>query len=362
MEKTRKKIYYEWMRILACGLVIYNHLNAYTLYMNSSGIKQGFYMFLTMLTRINVPLFFMISGALLLSKKEDFNTVISKRISRFVLIILIFELGIYIEHYIHALVRGETYLFTIKRFIYGVLSQGLDGIVAYWYLYAYLGFLFMLPFMQRIAKDMKKQDFYMLILLHFVFSSFIPILNIILQITENDAINITGNFSVPLATIKAFFYPLLGYYLEYYVDVKTLSKKKISVLFIASGIGILLSCLCTLYEGKTTGTYTQNYVQLFDYLTTIVAFITIKYIVTVAVPQLSQGKLSKIICLIGSFTFGIYLLDPYLKLIFYKKYETFTEPYLPTIIVSIGWCMISMITGGILTFILKQLPLFKKIL
>ena len=58
VEKKQKKIYFEWMRILACGLVIFNHLEGYTLYKSSIGIKQGLYMLLTMITRINVPLFF----------------------------------------------------------------------------------------------------------------------------------------------------------------------------------------------------------------------------------------------------------------------------------------------------------------
>ncbi len=173
-----KKIYFEWMRCIACVLVIFNHLNGYTLYMVSDGAKQGVYMFLTMLTRINVPLFFMISGALLLGKSEDFITVIKKRISRFCLVIFIFELWLYFEYYIHALSVGENYSFSLKQFIYGVLSEELDGTWAYWYLYAYLGFLFTLPFIQRIARDIKRQDIKVLLALHFVLSSFIPMLNL----------------------------------------------------------------------------------------------------------------------------------------------------------------------------------------
>ena len=41
VEKKQKKIYFEWMRILACGLVIFNHLEGYTLYKSSIGMKQG---------------------------------------------------------------------------------------------------------------------------------------------------------------------------------------------------------------------------------------------------------------------------------------------------------------------------------
>lgn len=65
----------------------------------------------------------------------------------------------------------------------------------------------------------------------------------------------------------------------------------------------LLSNFCTYYEGITTGAYTQNYVQLFDYLTSIVVFLIIKYIFTVK--QSEKVGVEKVICLGGSLTFGI---------------------------------------------------------
>ncbi len=48
-------------------------------------------------------------------------------------------------------------------------------------------------------------------------------------------------------------------------------------------------------------------------------------------------------------------MAPYLKVIFYHKYKLFTEPHLPTLLVLTGWCVISMILGGMLTFYLKKL-------
>ena len=83
MQQTNdKKIYFELMRVIAVGLVIFNHIDGYTLYQVSSGSAQWFYMFLTMITRINVPLFFMISGALLLRKQEEFPLVLKKRVKK----------------------------------------------------------------------------------------------------------------------------------------------------------------------------------------------------------------------------------------------------------------------------------------
>ena len=77
-QTTSKKVYFELIRIIAIGLVLFNHLSGYTLYQISSGPKQWVYMFFTMVTRINVPLFLMISGALLLRKDEEYPIVIKK--------------------------------------------------------------------------------------------------------------------------------------------------------------------------------------------------------------------------------------------------------------------------------------------
>lgn len=356
------KTYFEWMRIIAVGLVIFNHSPGYTLYMISDGPKQKLYMFLTMITRINVPLFLMVSGALLLSKEEEYITVVKKRISRFILVIMVFTAGLYLEYYLYTLYKGNEFEFTISHFIYGTLARNLEGTGSYWYLYSYLGFLFTLPFMRRIAKEMNKQDFWMLILLHFVFSSMIPLINIALSMLNQPGISVSGDFSVPFATVKVFFYPLLGYYLEHNINVKTIKRESWCGIAFATLIGIVLSCLCTFIDGKMNGSYSQSYVQLFDYVTTVAAFIFIKRAVTVSIPALKCKKVRGGVRAIGSLTFGMYLLDPYLKLTFEEKYNRLMEPYFPTLIVSIGWCLFSMIFGGFVTYMIKRLQFFRKLI
>lgn len=358
--QIKKKVYFEFMRIIAVGLVIFNHLPGYTLYMSSEGIKQWLYMFFTMTTRINVPLFLMISGALLLGKEEDFEKVIKKRVFRFILIIFIFETGFVLLNYFLAICKSNQYSFSIKNYIYGIFAGNIE--ISYWYLYAYLGMLLMLPFMQRIAKKMNKQDFYVLLILQFILSSFIPILNFILNRVSIESIKISDDFSVPLATFRVLFYPLIGYYIDRNINVKTLKKKDILKMIIIAFAGIFVASICTYYEGKISGGYTQNYVQLFDYLITIIVFIIVKYMFTVLWPNLSYGKTASIICIVGSLTFGIYLLDPYFRAIFYETYAQFINKIIPKFVGSIGWCIISMFLCGIVTYILKKVPVLKKII
>ncbi len=353
-----KTVYYEWIRCIACFLVIFNHLKGFTLFMNSSGIKQVIYMILSALTKINVPLFFMVSGALLLDRQEDIFTVLKKRISRICSVILLFELGMYLECHLYAIIQGREHAFSVKRFIYGVLAGELEETGAYWYLYAYLGFLLLLPVIQKIAKQMSRQDFYTLLVLHFLVCTLLPVCNLFLQMTGNDEIVLAGEFSVAIATFPAFFYPLEGYYLDHVLDMGSLSKRQWTILTAMAFAGISLSCLCSYWGGVES----ESFISLFDYLLAIDAFVFMKYVVVIKYPVLSTGKIARAVCFLGSLTFGIYLLDHYIKLVLYQQYESFMERWIPSMVTSFGWCVISMLIGGFVTCLLKKMPLLRKLL
>ena len=73
MSQTRKA-YLDALRILAIFLVLFNHtgVNGYALYMVRRGAALfPFYLFNAILIKVAVPLFLMVSGALLLEKEES---------------------------------------------------------------------------------------------------------------------------------------------------------------------------------------------------------------------------------------------------------------------------------------------------
>ena len=214
--------------------------------------------------------------------------------------------------------------------------------------------------MQRMVKKFSKDEFFTLLGLHFITSSFIPMINIGLSKLGFETIYLCGDFQVPLAFAKAFFYPLIGYYLEYNIDIFKLKRCHIIGMSIIGCLGILLSNLCTYYEGITTGTYTQNYVQLFDYLTAIVVFLIIKYIFNLK--WSIKNDIGKLIGFLGSLTFGIYLMDPILKIVWYEEFNIWAESKFPTLIVSIGWIIISMLGGGCVTYVMKKIPGVKSLI
>ena len=240
MVTSQKKVYFEFMRIIAIALVIFNHLRGYTLFQISSGWKQWIYLCITMITRINVPLFFMISGALLLRKDENFTTVIKKRLPRFLTIILVFEGALFCCYKFNAVQLGNDYEFTLHRFILGLFSNQLEGTSSYWYLYSYVGLLLTLPFMQRIARGIRKEDFWILLALHFIFYTVPQLINFGLSTIDAGAFVVTSSFAIPFALSKQFFYPILGYYLDNNVDVNKFKSKHIIGILTVAFIGIII--------------------------------------------------------------------------------------------------------------------------
>lgn len=88
----QKKLYIEILRIIAIAFVIFNHTgkNGFQLYsITDNEIMYVIYLTMAVICKIAVPIFFMVSGALLLNKEESIKDLYKRRVSRIVLVILI---------------------------------------------------------------------------------------------------------------------------------------------------------------------------------------------------------------------------------------------------------------------------------
>lgn len=247
---------------------------------------------------------------------------------------------------------------SLGDFVSKVMSGAIDG--TYWFLYAYLGMILMLPFMRKMVAGLHKKEFIYVVGLHFLLLTALPMVQYISGAMGGPALSLSGHMSVPLMTLKALFYPFAGYALDHIFDVRSFGRKQWAAIILSAVGGIILSSAFTYHEGVRSG-FTQNWVQLFDYLTAMAAFLIIKYLFTLPAVE-SKKALNTAICKLGGLAFGIYLLDPILKKFMYASVELALEPYLPTLIVSLIWCLLSMTIGGVLTYSLKMLPGLSKIL
>ena len=349
-----RKVYMDYLRVIAIFLVIFNHMPGYTAYYSSSGVGATFfYMFFTMLTRVNVPLFFMISGALLFGRDESYGQLFKKRILRFFVVLLCASTVVYLHDNRKAL---ET--LSIGDFFVTFFKQPLD--TSYWYLYAYLGMLVMLPFLRKIVKSFCYEDFRYFVFVYFLLNTVLPILNYILGILQYPKISITGYFAVPFMTTKAFFYPLCGYYLANILDIRTVTRKQLVGMGVMAFLGIIISSCLTYHQG-INGNFTQSFVQLSDYVTAIFVFVLFRHLDEVKQFFSRAEFVNRAVSLVSQLSFGIYLMEPVLREQFYARFQIALAP-LPLFPIGLAWCVVSMIVCGSATYLLKKLPIIRKLL
>ncbi len=352
MEIANRKTHLDILRILANFLVIFNHTIGFALYQDPAGgiLKNSIYMVLSIITKINVPLFFMISGALLLGKEEEISQILKKRVLRFFLLLVCASSFLLILKFPH--------LVTPYKLIYNVFTCYIDH--SYWYLYAHIGFLLLLPYIRKIVCHFTHKDFRYFLILNIIVQTIFPILFYTVNIYTTEPLSLYKELQIPLITTSAFFYPIIGYYLEHHVDIDSFSFKTFIQLFAVSGFGIFITELLTFYQN--TNILTEDFFHLFDYMLAITAFLFFKYIIQKKDILKFIPYSVKIIRFVSSLTLGIYILDPYWKYYISPYVFKLLSPPIPTMVTSFIYCIISMLLGGITTYILKKLPFFKKIL
>lgn len=350
-----RKIHLDIFRIIASALVIFNHLEGFYLYQQRQGLVQYFFMFISIIVKIAVPLFFMISGAVLLGKEESYTVVIKKRVLRICITLVFFESALVLVEIIKCLIQGAVYNNSARELVWKMVSGTIDGAGAYWFMYAYLGMLICLPLLQKVAKQLSREDVIVLVVIHVLFCSVLPIVNFILSNMNVSEITVSNHLKIPFALENAFFFPILGYYLE---KNGFPSKRFERALGVASFAGIIVCMICTKLEGVDSGNYTQNYITLFDYLLATFLFCLGKKKFGNERKNKSHAEfwvsLSKL-------TFGIYLFDPLFRAIGYDGYKKLVTE-MPVLGYSLLWVALSVLLGGGITFCLRKSKIVQKIL
>lgn len=372
---------YDVMRIVAIIAVLLNHLPAYHIYHDGQGAAAVCGLVLSIGIRIGVPLFAMVSGALLLGRNESYSDLWRKRIVRMLLVIVIFEALLYVEFHF---TRGTALSFA--EFFRGMLAGTLPGTTSYWFLYAYLGFLFMLPFLRRVAQAMTRADFLWLMGVHIVLTTGPIVATFVSACCGWPELKLSSALAVSLSSVTLYFYPLIGYWVDRNIDVQRLTPRQWRLITLVTLLGIALSAAMTSYYIHRFGGSTQSYLSLTVYVTAIAIFLAVKRLFDAAFAR-RRPRLNRALCLAGSLVFGVYLMDQHLKLVLYEPLQQIltsslqppktpsTSPeggvisaaapityYLLPLTSSLVWCAVTFTLCGAVTWLLKRLPVFRKLL
>lgn len=237
------------------------------------------------MVRFCVPIFFMLSGALLLSKDYKLSFYLKNRFWRIVPALIFWSL-IYI-FYDYFVEGGES--FSLINFIKMVLINILYGSKYHlWFVYTLMGLYLFVPILRRWIKNSSDNEIlYFLIIWFATIIYSVPYFSIYLpRIT---LINFSGYIG----------YLVLGYYLFNL----TVIKKYIPIIFIAFGVGV------TIY-GTYFLTHRKNEFSdyFYGYLTPNVIVYSIGVFLILKQLVIKNKKIKSLVLFLSNQSFGIYLV------------------------------------------------------
>lgn len=357
-ERDKKYLYIEIMRIVAVFFVIFNHTGNKGFFLFSQypigGIPFWLYLIVSVFCKFSVPLFFMISGALLLEKEESLTVLWRKRIFRMICTLLLISIVYYCE-----MLRADSEMINIKQFIQ-ILYSGKHK-YHLGFLYTYIVFLITLPFIRCMVREMKTHHFYYMIISALFMCGVLPVGEYLIW---------KGHYTI-VWEVKSLWlvhtvvlYPCLGYFCQYIINLEK-NRNILFYIWAVNILGIALSCFMTYYKGQYTGvlseTESQTFHSSFVILNAMAVYLSFKYIFQYwhCLPQSE-----KIILSIGKCTFGIYLIHPmimgnkFIKTLFLNLIEKGVNHMVAVCV----YCFVIMLISYIIVFIIRKMPILNALI
>lgn len=230
MGKLSRYTYIDVLRVSCSVLVIATHVVMY--YINAFSVGSSSWSLLTLskaITQCAVPIFFMISGATILSstKDEPYSSFIKRRLSKIAIPFFAYSVLYYL---FYVFVKKEMTL-GIFEFVRLFAKADISGHL--WYIYALLPLYFLFPFFRKLVQNLTQKQLLTLITVFFVISSLFPFLNEVFKSFDLFHNFKIGHYSYGKAGVY-LNYTLIGYYIHNYVTPKAKNLKiNLAMIFVA---------------------------------------------------------------------------------------------------------------------------------
>lgn len=345
-EKIDRKTYIDAVKILAIFLVLFNHTGTkgYVLFLISKNSSYYWlYVVSSILTKINIPLFLMASGALLLKKEESIKTILRKRFFKYLIILIICSF----ISYLYTCFRLKYLNFSFGYFIKTLYEYGLN--TSYWYLYMYLAYILMLPFLRKLAKAMTNKEYMWMIITYAI----MEILSIVEFLIWKGTVTHNISFSF-FMHIDYIFYPLIGFFIEERLSKENFNRKNFLIMILLSVVVVIICCLLTNYRCKILNQWneenSQKFLNVLIFIPTITIFYGIKWL---SIKHSLNTNNIKAITTISGSVLGIYLFEQIWRQETEKIYYLFL-PYVGSWFASVIWILLACVLGGIATLLFKK--------
>lgn len=326
--------YMDWLRVLSIFTVVGIHVLSKILNVEPpSAWEWKFANAIDSATRWCVPVFFMLSGALLLTKKPDEPVwrFLKKRLAK-ALIPLVFWSGIYLLYRI--VEQGRSY--SIGEAITLFLS---DNIYFHlWFLYTIIGLYVMAPFLRILVDRMPQKTFLYFLGFWFIFTVLMPFVD--------------RFFGFDIAFKAGMFEPYIGYFvLGAYLFLYPIPKKYLPHLAILALLGYISTYVGTAILSGNKGELDEFFYE--HYRPNSLA-ITL-FVFTLFQHLDNRLNANKFITRISTATLGIYVIHPLVQIYLNKYLSISPTMFHPALAIPLTWIIIFPISYVIIR-LLQQLP------
>ncbi|WP_369901612.1 acyltransferase [Bacillus manliponensis] len=337
-------VYIDWLRVWATIAVVTIHVAAgYVTTLDSNDVSRWMAgNFFESMTRACVPIFVMISGALLLRDSRELSNTefLKKRVSK----VFIPFIGWSALFYLYGAYMGY-FPASIKQGIKHFLTNSIGGHL--WFMYMIVGIYLITPLLKILVKHAKKTDLQYFLLLWAYASVGINLFHYYYPV----------NFNIELYFVTNYVgYFLLGYYLAEYEIVKKWRK----FIYIGGVAGFIGTFVITyVYTVQANGQLDQFWYSYFApnvVLMAIGLFVLFKYSF-----QNTELKMPLLLKWVGQASLGIYLLHFFLLNNFlYRVFPIVNEKVHAILAIPIN-TGIALGMSMVITLILQRIPLVKKL-
>ena len=326
-----KRIFYlDVIKVLAMFMVVFNHCHLSI--NNSSDFVFICHYLLFFISKTAVPLFFMISGALLIGKNDSTGKIIKRIIRIIIPLISITILWRLFDNYIHSS-NNDFWPYWL------------------WYLLALIIIYICLPFINKHIKNLNYKLFFLFFL---IIPSILFSINIFYNIYIGNSIHNNLFFSL-------FPLPIAYFVLGFYLKNKKITKKikNISIFALLVTLITVTSFAFIIYKNNISFIQLDSYKSIFTLLMSPALFIIIKYLFE---NYNKNNEFSSLILNLSNNSFAIYLFHIFViellyKTTFFKELLSFNS--FEAVLVIQAFTIILL---DIIFTILKHIPILKNVL
>ncbi len=344
MSERKKNI--EFIRIFAIFMTVMIHISNF--YINKFGeISNADFLVSVIynsLSRICVPLFFMVSGIFLIGREFDKKKYF-ERIIKFTLILVVWSAVYYFYHNGFDFKNLGTTFFT-SLFSANSTSRHL------WFLYAIIGIYIALPFINSMCKNLTREQENLFLILWLFFSGLVVIFVPLARFITKTNVDVT----YPIPIINSAYY--LGYFIsghilyERFKETKTDKRKNLAcaVTFL---LCIAISVLFTYFFSVNSGEFYSSFTWYRSIFIVLSAFAVFYIVVT------NEDKFkSQFIIKFSKHSFGVYLVH---MLVFNILKKTDIMQITPVFSIPLA-TMLVYIISLLVSFIISKMPVLKRII